>query len=92
MPRKARPLLYPIPEGLSADRIRRLTGLSGADASRYKRAGALPLDVADRLATALDTHIDIMWPECAWIDEWLEKKAERNRRWVMRWMRDNLPA
>lgn len=87
MARPPDPCIYPLPDDLSADRLRRLTGLSGSAASRFRHIGAIPLSVADRYATALGRHIDELWPEMAWIDQWLMAKEERTLRWVRRWMR-----
>ena len=85
--RQARPLLYPLPEDMTASQLVRLARLSGSDAARYRRADAIPIDVADRIACALGSHIDILWPEVAWIDEWVEQSMEDTRQWVKRWMR-----
>lgn len=87
MGRPPDPCIYPLPDDLSADALRRLAGLSGSAASRFRRIGAIPVTVADRYAIALGRHIDELWPEMAWIDQWLFEKEERNRRWVKQWMR-----
>lgn len=41
---------------------------------------------ADQIATMLGTHIDLLWPENAWIDRWIATDLDDLTDWVNQWM------
>lgn len=80
-----------VPDGRFTNRTLTNFGL-GPGASKYAvttHNGYLSLDQADTVACNLGSHIDLLWPEVRWIDEWIEADLERLLAWVHRWLRTN---
>jgi len=52
----------------------------------YANHGWLTMHEADRIATKLGTHIDLLWPANTWIDRWIETDLDDLTDWVHEWM------